>query len=46
VLESRLGDGARLFRCGFAVVMTELARPTAVGRTVSFCSALYEREDE
>jgi xanthine dehydrogenase accessory factor len=34
----------RLFRCGFRVVMTDLERPTAVRRTVSFCSAIYERE--
>jgi xanthine dehydrogenase accessory factor len=36
----------RLFRCGYRVLMTELARPTAVRRTVSFCSAIYEGEIE
>jgi xanthine dehydrogenase accessory factor len=36
----------RLFRCGFRVVMTDLERPTAVRRTVSFCSAIYDREIE
>jgi xanthine dehydrogenase accessory factor len=34
----------RLFRCGYRVVMTDLPRPTAIRRTVSFCSAVYERE--
>jgi xanthine dehydrogenase accessory factor len=32
----------RLFKCGYRVVMTEVARPTAVRRTVSFCTAVYE----
>jgi xanthine dehydrogenase accessory factor len=36
----------RLFRCGFRVAMTDLAQPTAIRRTVSFCSAVYEREIE
>jgi xanthine dehydrogenase accessory factor len=36
----------RLFRCGFSVVMTELERPTAVRRKVSFGSAVYDREIE
>jgi len=36
--------GHRLFRCGFRVMMTELERPTAIRRTVSFCSAIYEGE--
>jgi xanthine dehydrogenase accessory factor len=36
----------RLFRCGCRVVMTDLERPTAIRRTVSFCSAVYEREIE
>ena len=36
----------RLFRCGYRVVMTDLARPTAIRRTVSFCSAVYEGEIE
>ena len=36
----------RLFRCGFRVVMTELERPMAVRRTVSFCSAVRDHEIE
>jgi xanthine dehydrogenase accessory factor len=36
----------RLFQCGFRVVMTDLARPTCVRRSVSFCSALRDREIE
>ncbi|MBT3220126.1 MAG: EF2563 family selenium-dependent molybdenum hydroxylase system protein [Proteobacteria bacterium] len=36
----------RLFRCGFPVVMTELAHPSAVRRTVSFCSAIPNGEAE
>lgn len=36
----------RLFRCGYRVLMTDLERPTAIRRTVSFCSAVYEREIE
>jgi xanthine dehydrogenase accessory factor len=36
----------RLFRCGYRVVMTDLERPTAIRRTVSFCSAIYEGEVE
>ncbi len=34
----------RLFRCGFRVVMTDIEQPTAVRRTVSFCSAIFENE--
>lgn len=34
--------GHRLFRAGYRVVMTDIARPTAIRRTVSFASALYE----
>jgi len=36
----------RLFRCGYRVAMTDLERPTAIRRTVSFCSAIYEDEIE
>jgi xanthine dehydrogenase accessory factor len=36
------GVGLRLFRAGFAVVHTEVARPTMVRRTVSFAEAVYE----
>lgn len=32
----------RLFRAGYRVLMTELARPTAIRRGVAFCSAVYE----
>ena len=32
----------RLFRCGHRVAMTDLEQPTAIRRTVSFCSAIYE----
>ena len=34
--------GHRLFRAGYRVAMTDLAQPTAIRRTVSFCSAIYE----
>jgi xanthine dehydrogenase accessory factor len=34
--------GHRLFRAGYRVVMTDIAQPTAIRRTVSFCSAIYE----
>lgn len=36
------GCAIRLHRCGFAVVMTELAAPTAVRRTVAFSEAVIE----
>jgi xanthine dehydrogenase accessory factor len=36
------GVALRLFRSGFAVVMTEIARPTVVRRTVAFAEAVYE----
>jgi len=42
--EHSSGTAYRLFRCGFRVVMTDLAWPKAVRRTVSFCSAIFERE--
>ncbi|UCG31739.1 MAG: EF2563 family selenium-dependent molybdenum hydroxylase system protein [Phycisphaerales bacterium] len=42
--EHSSGTAHRLFRCGFRVVMTDLAWPTAVRRKVSFCSAIFERE--
>jgi xanthine dehydrogenase accessory factor len=34
----------RLFRCGFRIIMTEIEFPTAVRRTVSFCSSVYQKE--
>lgn len=36
------GVAHRLKRSGFAVLMTELAQPTAIRRTVSFSEAVYE----
>ena len=36
------GVALRLSRSGFAVVMTDVARPTAVRRTVAFAEAVYE----
>ena len=38
------GVAARLHRCGFPVVMTELAQPLMVRRTVSFGEAVYAGE--
>lgn len=35
------GIAHRLFRSGFAVVMTELPQPTAIRRTVSFAEAVF-----
>lgn len=40
------GVALRLFRAGFPVVITELAQPLAVRRTVSFAEAVYEGEWE
>lgn len=36
------GVALRLLRSGFSVVMTEIARPTVVRRTVAFAEAVYE----
>jgi len=36
------GVALRLFRSGFAVVMTEIASPTVVRRTVALAEAVYE----
>lgn len=36
------GIACKLFRCGFEVVMTDLAVPTTVRRTVAFSPAVYE----
>ena len=36
------GTAVRLARAGFRVVMTDLARPTAVRRTVAFSQCLYD----
>nr|WP_320146593.1 selenium-dependent molybdenum cofactor biosynthesis protein YqeB [uncultured Anaeromusa sp.] len=35
------GIAHRLFRCGFAVVISELPQPTVIRRTVSFAEAVY-----
>ncbi|HYG59879.1 MAG TPA: selenium-dependent molybdenum cofactor biosynthesis protein YqeB [Symbiobacteriaceae bacterium] len=40
--ELATGVAWRLFQCGFPVVLTEVARPLAVRRTVSFCEAAWE----
>ncbi len=40
------GVAARLHRCGFPVVMTELAEPLMVRRTVSFGEAVYAGQVE
>jgi xanthine dehydrogenase accessory factor len=40
------GVAARLHRCRFPVVMTELSQPLVVRRTVSFAEAVYEGEVE
>lgn len=37
------GIACRLFRCGFALVMTETEVPTTVRRTVAFSRAVYEK---
>ncbi len=36
------GVALRLMRCGYPVILTELARPLAVRRTVSFAQAVYD----
>lgn len=36
------GIACRLFRCGLEVIMTELAVPTTVRRTVAFSRAVYD----
>lgn len=40
------GIACRLHQCGFAIVMTDLAVPTAVRRTVAFSRAVYEKTAE
>ncbi len=40
------GIAARLHRCGFPVVMTELAQPLMVRRAVSFGEAIYAGETQ
>ncbi|HON44630.1 MAG TPA: selenium-dependent molybdenum cofactor biosynthesis protein YqeB [Planctomycetota bacterium] len=38
------GIGHKLFQSGFPVVMTDLQHPTAIRRTVSFSSAILEKQ--
>ncbi|MBI2216710.1 MAG: EF2563 family selenium-dependent molybdenum hydroxylase system protein [Candidatus Rokubacteria bacterium] len=38
------GCAVRLARCGFALVMTELANPTTLRRTVAFSEAVHDAE--
>lgn len=38
------GVALRLFRAGFSIVMTEIAAPTAVRRTVAYSEAVYESQ--
>jgi xanthine dehydrogenase accessory factor len=38
------GVAVRLRRAGIKLIMTEIAHPTAIRRTVSFCSAVWEKE--
>ena len=38
------GAAMRLWRCGIDVVMTDLARPTAIRRTVAFSEAIVYGE--
>ena len=40
------GVALRLFRSGFPIVMTEIERPLAVRRTVSFAQAVYDGETQ
>lgn len=39
------GVAHRLYMAGFPVVMTELAQPTVIRRTVSFAEAVYSKEN-
>ena len=36
------GVAHRLHRCGYKILMTDLTKPTAIRRTVSFCQAVYD----
>lgn len=38
------GTACRLYRAGLKVVMTDIAQPTAVRRTVAFCQCIYDGE--
>jgi len=35
------GVAARLWRCGFGVILAEIAEPTVIRRTVAFAEAVY-----
>src|SRR5512146_653195 len=41
-----LGTGVawRLHRCGFNVLVTDVAQPTSIRRTVAFSTAIYDGE--
>ena len=36
------GVAVRLLHAGFRLVMTDIAQPTAVRRTVAFCQCIYD----
>ena len=40
------GTAVRLYQAGFQIVMTDIAQPTAVRRTVAFCQSMYDGEAE
>lgn len=40
------GVAHRLKKCGFNIIMTEIAEPTMVRRTVAFSQAVYDKEVE
>lgn len=40
------GVAARLKKCGFDIVMTEISKPTMVRRTVAFSQAVFDKEVE
>ena len=40
------GVAVRLHRCGFAIVVLELARPLAIRRLVALAEAVYEGETQ
>lgn len=40
------GTAVRLYRAGFQIVMTDIAQPTAVRRTVAFCQCMYDGATE
>lgn len=40
------GVAVRLWRCGFAIAMTEIERPLTVRRTVAFAQAIFDGQQE